>query len=127
MLKISLSVSQPLEILLFRILYLILYSIFYHVNWFVAAQLLVFFIYFGYSPSVRCRVGFYQSVGGHFVLLTVSSALQKLCSFMRYYLSVPDLTVALLVTCLGSCHLNQYLQGYSSLSLLLHIVYLVLC
>jgi hypothetical protein len=33
-----------------------------------------------------------QSVGGLFVLLTVSFALQKLCNFMRSYLSILDLT-----------------------------------
>jgi hypothetical protein len=34
-----------------------------------------------------------QSVGGLFVLLTVSFALQKLCNFMRLHLSIFDLTV----------------------------------
>jgi hypothetical protein len=34
----------------------------------------------------------FQSIGGHFVLLTVSFALQKLCNFMRSHLSVLDLT-----------------------------------
>jgi hypothetical protein len=33
-----------------------------------------------------------QSGGGLFVLLTVSFALQKLCNFMRSYLSILDLT-----------------------------------
>jgi hypothetical protein len=33
-----------------------------------------------------------QSVGGLFVLLTVSFALHKLCNFMRSYLSILDLT-----------------------------------
>ena len=33
-----------------------------------------------------------QCVGGLFVLLTVSYALQKLCSFMRSHLSILDLT-----------------------------------
>jgi hypothetical protein len=33
-----------------------------------------------------------QSVGGLFVLLTVSFSLQKLCNFMRSYLSILDLT-----------------------------------
>ena len=33
-----------------------------------------------------------QSVGGRFVLLTVSFALQKLCNFMRSHLSILDLT-----------------------------------
>ena len=35
---------------------------------------------------------FSQSVGCHFVLLTVSFALQKLCNFMRSHLSILDLT-----------------------------------
>jgi hypothetical protein len=34
-----------------------------------------------------------QSVGGLFVLLTVSFALQKLCNFMRSHLSILDLTM----------------------------------
>jgi hypothetical protein len=34
-----------------------------------------------------------QSVGGLFVLLTVSFALQKLYNFMRTHLSILDLTV----------------------------------
>jgi hypothetical protein len=33
-----------------------------------------------------------QSVGGLFVLLTASFALQKLCNFMRSHLSIFDLT-----------------------------------
>lgn len=33
-----------------------------------------------------------QSVGGLFVLLTVSFALQKLCNFMRSHLLILDLT-----------------------------------
>jgi hypothetical protein len=32
-----------------------------------------------------------QSVGCHFFLLTGSFVLQKLCSFMRFYLSIDDL------------------------------------
>ena len=35
---------------------------------------------------------FSQSVGGLFVLLEVSFALQKLCNFMRSHLSILDLT-----------------------------------
>jgi hypothetical protein len=35
---------------------------------------------------------FYQSIGCLFVFLTVSFALQKLCNFMRSYLSILDLT-----------------------------------
>ena len=34
----------------------------------------------------------YQTVGGPFVLLTVSLALQKLCNFMRFHLPILDLT-----------------------------------
>jgi hypothetical protein len=33
-----------------------------------------------------------QTLGGLFVLLTVSFALQKLCNFMRSHLLIPDLT-----------------------------------
>jgi hypothetical protein len=38
-----------------------------------------------------------QSVGGLFVLLTVSFALQKLCNFMRSHLSILDLTAPAIV------------------------------
>jgi hypothetical protein len=37
-------------------------------------------MYFGYHPSVECRVGeiFSHSLGCHFAVLTLSLALQKL-------------------------------------------------
>jgi hypothetical protein len=35
---------------------------------------------------------FSQTVGGLFILLTVSFALQKLCNYMRSHLSILDLT-----------------------------------
>jgi hypothetical protein len=41
--------------------------------------------------DVRLVKIFSQSVGGLFVLLTVSFALQKLCNFMRSHLSILDL------------------------------------
>jgi hypothetical protein len=40
---------------------------------------------------------FSQSVGCHFVLLTVSFALQKLCNFMRSHLSILDLLAQAIV------------------------------
>jgi hypothetical protein len=42
-----------------------------------------------------------QSVGGLFVLLTVSFPLQKLCNFMRSHLSILDLTAQAIAFCLG--------------------------
>jgi hypothetical protein len=48
------------------------------------------------NTSLLCDLGLVKilskSVGGLFVLLTMSFALQKLCNFMRSHLSVLDLT-----------------------------------
>ena len=53
----------------------------------------------------------FQSVGGRFVLLTVSFALQKLCNFMRSHLSILDLTaqdIALLFRNFSPCaHISE--------------------
>jgi hypothetical protein len=58
-----------------------------------------------------------QSVGGLFVLLTVSFALQKLCNFMRFHLSILDLTAqAIAVLFLGIFPLCPYFRGFSPLS-----------
>jgi hypothetical protein len=57
-----------------------------------------------------------QSVGGLFVLLTVSFALQKLCNFMRSHLSILDLTAQAIAVLLGIFPLCPYLQGFSQLS-----------
>jgi hypothetical protein len=57
-----------------------------------------------------------QSVGGLFVLLTVSFALQKLCSFMRSHLSILDLTAQALLFCLGIFPQCPYLRGFSPVS-----------
>ena len=50
----------------------------------------------GAAPNTLSDLGLVnilsQSVGGLFVLLTVSFALQKLCNFMRSHLSILDLT-----------------------------------
>jgi hypothetical protein len=43
-----------------------------------------------------------QSVGGLFVLLTVSFALQKLCNLMRSHLSILDLTAQAIVVLFGN-------------------------
>jgi hypothetical protein len=68
---------------------------------------------------------FSQSVGYSFVLLTVSSALQKLFSFMSsiYQLLEPEP----LLFCSRNTPLSQCIQGSFLLSLLLDSVYLVLC
>ena len=59
-----------------------------------------------------------QSVGGLFVLLTVSFALQKLCNFMRSHLSILDLTAQAIAVLFRdfSFPLWPYLQGSSPLS-----------
>ena len=58
---------------------------------------------------------FSYSVGYHFVLLTVSFALQKLLSFRRSHLLLLSVSV-LLVLYLWSCFLYQSVQDYFSLS-----------
>jgi hypothetical protein len=58
-----------------------------------------------------------QSVGGLFVLLTVSFALQKLCNFMRSHLSILDLTAqAIAILFRNFFPLCPYLQGFPPLS-----------
>jgi hypothetical protein len=61
---------------------------------------------------------FSQSVGCHFVLLTVSFAFQKLFIFMRSHLLIVDLMPELLLSSSGSCLLYKYLQGYFILFLI---------
>ena len=63
-------------------------------RFFVVVVLGFFFIYImDISPLLNIGLVkiFSQSVGCHFVLLTVSFALQKLFSFMRSHLSIVDL------------------------------------
>ena len=58
-----------------------------------------------------------QCVGGLFVLLTVSFALQKLCNFMRSHLLILDLTAqAIAVLFRIFFPLCPYLQGFPPLS-----------
>jgi hypothetical protein len=58
---------------------------------------------------------FSQSVRGLFVLLTVSSALQKLCDFMRSHLTILDVTAQRkpLLFCSGIFPLCPYLEAFS--------------
>jgi hypothetical protein len=58
----------------------------------------------------------FQSVGGLFVLLSVSFALQKLCSFMRFHFQFSILQYKPLLFCSGIFPLCPYLRGFSSLS-----------
>ena len=64
---------------------------------------------------------FSQSLGCCFVLLTVSSALQKLFSFYQFLILEPEL----LVFCSGIFFLCQCIQGYFPLSLLLYSIHLI--
>jgi hypothetical protein len=70
MLNISLSVSQPFEFYLLRILYR--YPPHPYFCCFSDVQFFEFFIYFGYEPSIECGVGekkkknFYHFVACHF-------------------------------------------------------------
>ena len=57
-------------------------------------QFLEFFVYFGDQPSDAGLVKIFSySVGCHFVLLTVSFALQKLLSFKESHLLIVSLSV----------------------------------
>jgi hypothetical protein len=52
-----------------------------------------------------------QSVGGLFVLLTVSFAFQKLCNFMRSHLLILDLTAEAIAVLFRN--FPPYLRGFS--------------
>ena len=68
---------------------------------------------------------FSHSVGCCAILMIVSFALQKLFSFVRFYLLIVVFS-SFAGFCSGSCLLYQCVQGYSPVSLLLGSVYLVL-
>jgi hypothetical protein len=57
-----------------------------------------------------------QSVGGLFVLLTVSFALQKLCNFMRSHLLILDLIAQGTAVLFRIFPLCPYLGGFSPVS-----------
>jgi hypothetical protein len=57
-----------------------------------------------------------QSVGGLFVLLTVSFALQKLYNFMKSYLLILALTAQAIAVCSEIFPLCPYHLGFSPLS-----------
>jgi hypothetical protein len=92
MLNIFLGASQPFGVPQLRIFCLALYPIFSKVIWFFAVQLLEFHIYIIPLSDLGLVKIFSQSVGYHFVLLTVSFVLQKLCNFKKSHLSILDLT-----------------------------------
>ena len=95
MLSISLDISWPFEIPQLRILFLALYPI---LQIGVFGSLESNFLGSLYILHIRplLNVGlvkiFSQSAGCHFVLLTVSFALQKLFNFRRSHLSIVALT-----------------------------------
>jgi len=93
MLDISLSDAQPFNIPQLRILYLALHPIL--IGLFGSLESKFSGSLYILDISSLSNVGlvkiFSQSFGCHFVLLTVSFALQKLFNFMRSYLSVLDL------------------------------------
>jgi hypothetical protein len=71
---------------------------------------------------------FFHSLDYHFVLLMVSFALQKPFSFIRSHLLIVGLSAcAIVLFSPGGCLLCQCVQSYSPLSILLGLVYLVLC
>ena len=70
---------------------------------------------------------FSHSVGCSFFMLMVSFDPQKLFSFMRSYLLIVDISTWAIGVLFGKLSPIQRMQGYSPLSLLLDLVYLVLC
>jgi hypothetical protein len=56
-----------------------------------------------------------QSVGGLFVLLTVSFALQNLCNFMRSHLSILDLTAQAIAVLFRKFPCGPYLLAFPPL------------
>ena len=93
MLKISLGAYFSLNIPQLRILSLALHPIVNSVFDSLECNFLSSLYILDISPlSIVGLVNiFSQSVACYFVLLTVSFALQKLCKFMRYHLSILDL------------------------------------
>ena len=90
-LNISLSASQPLEIPLLTIL-----SLAFCIGLFGMFVFNFLSSLYIWDISILSAVGlmkiFFQSVGCCSVLLMVSFALQKLCSFMRSHLLIVDLS-----------------------------------
>ena len=70
---------------------------------------------------------FSQFVEGRFVLVIVSFALQKLCSFMRSHLVILVLSTKPLVFCSGKFPLSPCVQDLSPLSPLKTSVCLLFC
>jgi hypothetical protein len=95
MLNISLGVSWSFDITQLRIICLALYPFLIELFDSLESNYLSSVYILDIIPL--SDVGFVkilsQSVGCSFVLLTVSFALQKLCNFMRSYLSIVDLRV----------------------------------
>ena len=93
MLNIISGASQPFSIPHLTILCLVLYLIFTGLFDFLEHILFLLYIL---DISPLSDLGLVKilskSVGGLFVLLKVSFALQKFCNFMRYHLSIHDLT-----------------------------------
>ena len=71
-----------------------LYPIFNRVIWFSGVQLLEFFIYIGYQLPIGLKIAkdLFTICWLPFYLIDSVFALQKLCNFMRSYLSILDLT-----------------------------------
>ena len=94
MLNIFSSASQSFGIPRLRMLCLALYPILIWLFEFLEFSFLCSLYILDISPlsDLGWVKIFTQFVGGLFVLLTVSIALQKLCNFMRSHLSILDLT-----------------------------------
>jgi hypothetical protein len=113
--------SQPFSIPQFRIFCLVLYPIFkIGLFGFLESNFLSSLYIFDISPLfdlVLVKI-FSQSVGGLFVLLTVSFASQKFCNFMRSYLSILDLTahaIAVLFRNFSPMRSSRLFSTFSSL------------
>jgi hypothetical protein len=92
MLNIFSSASQPLGIPQLRILCLALYPFLMRLFEFLESSFLSSLYILGICPlsDLSLVKVLSQTVGGLFVILTVSFALQKLCNFMRSHLLILD-------------------------------------
>ena len=90
-----LSVFQPFQIRLLRVLCVGLYPIFYWIICSLMTNFLnsLYILEFSTLSNVGLVKIFFHSIGCRFVLLTVSFALQKLLSFRRSHLLIVALSV----------------------------------
>jgi hypothetical protein len=112
-----LGASQTFGIPQLRILSLALYPIFIGLFGFLESNFLSSLYILDISPisDLGLVKNFSQSTGCHFVLVTVSFVLQKLCNFMTSHLSILDLTaqaIGVLFRKFSRAHIFQALPHF---------------